>query len=95
MKYPYDDNEENKNPDLYIAKSFSLQRKLIAAIRVRARALGISMSAYVATLVRNDLARAGEAPLSILSDPDAQQVTPPPSPSLQQPRGIVVPEFEL
>jgi hypothetical protein len=91
MKYPYDEGED-VNEELYVAKSFSLKRKLIAAIRVRARALGISMSAYVATLIRNDLVRGTQAPLWI----DACKSTElSPSPPSSSPRGVVVPEFDL
>jgi hypothetical protein len=65
MKYPYDDTDENKNPELCVAKSFSLRRKLITAIRARAACLGVSMSAYISAVVRNDLAKGMNAPLSI------------------------------
>jgi hypothetical protein len=87
MKYPYDDNWENQNPELCVAKSFSLKRKLIAGIRLRARYLKMPMSAYVAALVHNDLERGMDAPLQI----DAGKSTEAPP---QQSRGVVV-EFDL
>jgi hypothetical protein len=73
--------------ELCVAKSFSLPRKLIAAIRTRATHLGISMSGYIAALVHNDLARGEGAPLLI----DAAGAKGQPS----KPRGVVVPGFEL
>ena len=88
MKYPYDDTDENKNPELCVAKSFSLRRKLIAAIRGRAAHLGVSMSAYVATLVKNDLVRGIDAPLSL------EPGKVPTSAVGQSGRGVVV-EFDL
>jgi len=88
MKYPYDDTDENKNPELCVAKSFSLPRKLIAAIRGRAAHLGVSMSAYVATLVKNDLVRGIDAPLSL------EPGKVPTSAVGQSGRGVVV-EFDL
>ena len=89
MKYPFDDNEENRsNPELCIAKSFSLRRRVIAAIRARAKALNISMSTYVATLIHNDLVRGVNAPLSL--EPAATVGTGQPPP-----RGVVVPGFDL
>jgi hypothetical protein len=89
MKHPYDDTEENKNPELCIAKSFSLKRKLIAAARSRAKALGVSTSGYIAALIHNDLARGGDAPLSI--EPKAER---PLSAVEQSGRGVVVPGFD-
>jgi hypothetical protein len=47
--------DEYADEELCVAKSFSLKRNLIAGIRARAAYLGLSMSAYVATLVHNDL----------------------------------------
>ena len=88
MKHPYDDTEENRNPELCIPKSFSLKRKLIAAVRTRAKALNISMSTYVGTLIHNDLARGVNAPLSL--EPSATPLN-----VGQSGRGVVVPEFEL
>jgi hypothetical protein len=80
--------------ELCVAKSFSLKRNLIAGIRVRARYLGMPMSAYVAALVHNDLARGIGAPLSlspwelpIYADP-CKSAEPP------SPRGVVV-EFDM
>jgi hypothetical protein len=43
------------NEKLCVAKSFSLRRELIAAIRTRAMALGTSMSSYVAAALERDL----------------------------------------
>ena len=67
-----------------MAKSFSLKRKLLRAIRARAAYLGLSMSAYISTVVRNDLAKGMNAPLSIE-----------PAPTQSSPRGVVVPGFDL
>jgi hypothetical protein len=95
VKYPYDDNEENRNnPELHVAKSFSLQRKMIAAIRVRAKALGVSMSTYVATVIRNDLEGGTESPLSILSVPNTDPHKSTQPPQSQSRRGVVVPGFD-
>jgi hypothetical protein len=84
MKHPYDDTDGNQNPELCIAKSFSLRRKLIAGIRARAAYLDLSMSTYVATLVHNDLVRGIQAPLSIDTSREAPSG-----------RGVVVPGFDL
>jgi hypothetical protein len=48
-----------KMPDekICVAKSFSLRRELIVAVRTRARALGTSMSSLVAAAVERDLER--------------------------------------
>jgi hypothetical protein len=85
VKHPYDDNWENQNPELCIPKSFSLKRKMIAAARARAKALGVSTSGYVAALIHNDLERGMAAPLSIESSQRAEQ----------SPKGVVVPGFDL
>ena len=82
--------------ELCVAKSFSLKRNLIAGIRLRARALKMSMSAYVAALVHNDLVYGIERPFSISPRdlpvyPDLCKSAQPPV----QPRGVVVPEFDL
>jgi hypothetical protein len=69
--------------EICVAKSFSLRRKLITAIRARAAYLGVSMSAYISTVVRNDLAKGMNAPLSIEPAPTGQSPT----------RGVVV-EFD-
>jgi hypothetical protein len=76
--------------ELCVAKSFSLKRNLIAGIRVRARYLRMPMSAYVATLVHNDLVRGIEAPFSI--SPWELPVYADPKPP--SPRGVVV-EFDM
>ena len=77
--------------ELCVAKSFSLKRNLIAGIRLRARALKMSMSAYVAALVHNDLAYGLERPFAISPRdlPIYPDVKPP-----RAPRGIVV-DFDL
>ena len=90
VKHPYDDTDENRNPELCIAKSFSLKRRIITAVRVRAKALNISMSTYITALIHNDLEQGREAPLSI--DASKSTTLSPPSPS---PRGVVVPGFDL
>ena len=69
---------------LCVAKSFSLRQELLTAIRTRAARLGVSMSAYISTVVRNDLAKGMNAPLSIE-----------PAPTQSSPRGVVVPGFDL
>ena len=76
--------------ELCVAKSFSLKRNLIAGIRLRAAALKMPMSAYVATLVHNDLVRGIEAPFSI--SPWELPVYADPKPP--SPRGVVV-EFDM
>ena len=76
--------------ELCVAKSFSLKRNLIAGIRVRARYLRMPMSAYVATLVHNDLVRGIEAPFSI--SPWELPVYADPKPP--SPRGVVI-DFDL
>jgi hypothetical protein len=86
MKYPFDDTDENRNPELCVPRSFSLRRKMIVAVRVRAKALGVSMSAYITALIHNDLARGLDAPLSL--EPVAAEQPPRPS-------GVVVPGFGL
>jgi hypothetical protein len=90
VKHPYDDTDENRNPELCIPKSFSLRRKLIAGIRARAAYLDLSMSTYVATLVHNDLVRGIQAPLS-LNPRDVPIYADPKPPS---PRGVVI-DFDL
>jgi hypothetical protein len=72
--------------ELCVAKSFSLRPNLITAIRVRASCLGVSMSAYISTVVRNDLAKGMNAPLSI--QPEGAPLR-----ESQSPRGVVV-EFD-
>jgi hypothetical protein len=84
MKHPFDDTEENRNPALCIPRSFSLRRDLCAALRARAAQLGLSMSGYLSILVRHDLARGMDAPLSL--EPSGTRQSPP--------RGVVV-EFDL
>jgi hypothetical protein len=82
-----------EDEELCVAKSFSLKRKTIAAIRQRAAYLGISMSTYVSTVLRRDLARGREAPFALgETTPGQKPVDKDVSPS---PRGVVVPEFEL
>jgi hypothetical protein len=54
-----------EDEELCVAKSFSLKRNLIAGIRLRAAHLKMPMSAYVATLVHNDLVRGIGPPLSL------------------------------
>ena len=76
--------------ELCVAKSFSLKRNLIAGIRVRAAYLRMPMSAYVATLVHNDLVRGIEAPFSI--SPWELPVYADPKPP--SPRGVVI-DFDL
>jgi hypothetical protein len=80
--------------ELCVAKSFSLQRNLIAGIRLRAAALKMSMSAYVAALVHNDLVYGIERPLAI--SPRDLPVYPEPGPKKEpaHPRGVVV-DFDL
>jgi hypothetical protein len=87
MKHPYDDTEENRNSTACMAKSYSLPRPLIAAIRARAKVLSISDSAYVCAVIRADLARGVNAPLSIEPTKEPERVG-------QSSRGVVV-EFDL
>ena len=77
-----------------MAKSFSLKRNLIAGIRLRARALKMPMSAYVAALVHNDLAYGIERPFAI--SPRDLPVYPDlgKSKKAQSGRGVVV-DFDL
>jgi hypothetical protein len=82
-------DDEYADEELCVAKSFSLQRKLIAGIRARSAHLGMPMSNYVATLVHNDLVRGISAPLSLdpgevpINIEDYKSAKPPP-------RGVVV-----
>jgi len=78
--------------ELCVAKSFSLKRNLIAGIRIRARYLRMPMSAYVATLVHNDLARGIDGSLSLNPWELPRYPDPPKPPS--QPRGVVV-DFDM
>jgi hypothetical protein len=81
--------------ELCVAKSFSLKRNLIVGIRLRARYLAMPMSAYVAALVHNDLARGINRPFSI--NPWELPVYPDPGKSTKapsQPRGVVV-DFDV
>jgi|SRR6516165_9294136 hypothetical protein len=89
VKHPYDDTFENQNEEQFIPKSFSLKRKMIAGIRARAAYLGLSLSAYVAALVHNDLVRGIHAPLSIVPAQAPSKV------GQSSPHGVVVPEFDL
>jgi hypothetical protein len=84
-----------EDEELCVAKSFSLKRNLIAGIRLRASALKMSMSAYVAALVHNDLVYGLQRPLSI--NPRDVPVYPDPRPKGEpmRPRGVVVSEFDL
>jgi hypothetical protein len=97
MKHPYDDEGEDVNGELCVAKSFSLKRNLIAGVRAKSARLGVAMSVYVAALIRNDLARGLDAPLALGISPEskrplpAQSITTSPS----CPRGVVVPESDL
>jgi hypothetical protein len=76
--------------ELCVAKSFSLKRNLIAGIRLRARYLGLPMSAYVAALVHNDLVRGIDRPFSISPwELPVYLDSKPPAP-----RGVVVPGFD-
>jgi hypothetical protein len=83
--------------ELCVAKSFSLPRNLIAGIRLRARALKMSMSSYLAALVHNDLVYGIERPFSI--SPRELPLYPEPPRSAEalpvSPGGVVIPEFEL
>jgi hypothetical protein len=54
-----------EHEEFCVAKSFSLKRNLIAGIRLRAKALKMSMSAYVAALFHNDLAYGIDRPFAI------------------------------
>ena len=65
MKTIIEESPRLEPEEIHVAKSFSLRRKLITAIRARAACLGVSMSAYISTVVRNDLAKGMNAPLSI------------------------------
>jgi len=76
--------------EICVAKSFSLKRNLIAGIRLRARYLGMPMSAYVAALVHNDLARGIQTPL--LLNPWELPIYADPKPP--SPRGVVI-DFDL
>jgi hypothetical protein len=87
MKHPYDDTEENRNSTACMAKSYSLPRPLIAAIHARAKVLALSDSAYVCAVIRADLVRGVNAPLSL--EPAATIGTGQPPP-----RGVVVPGFD-
>jgi len=78
--------------ELCVAKSFSLKRNLIAGIRIRAAYLKMSMSAYIAALVHNDLVYGIERPLAI--NPRDLPVYPDKSKSTRAPRGVVV-EFDM
>jgi hypothetical protein len=53
--------------EIKLSVSFSLSRKMVAAIRERATRLGVPMSAYVSALVHNDLVRGREAHLELLA----------------------------
>jgi hypothetical protein len=79
--------------ELCVAKSFSLKRNLIAGIRLRAAALKMPMSAYVATLVHNDLAYGLQRPLSL--SPRELPIYPDPKPPSPRVCGVVVPGFDL
>jgi hypothetical protein len=80
--------------ELCVAKSFSLKRNLIAGIRVRARYLKMPMSAYVATLVHNDLVRGIQAPLSLSPWEVPVYADPCKSAEPPSPRGVVI-DFDL
>ena len=71
--------------EIKLSVSFSLSRKMVAAIRERATFLNISMSRYLSILVCHDLAGGMDTPLSL--GPVATRQSPP--------RGMVVPEFDL
>ena len=58
------EEDEYADEELCVAKSFSLKRKLVNGIRIRAGRLNMPMSVYVAMLVHNDLLRGLDAPLS-------------------------------
>ena len=80
--------------ELRVAKSYSLKRRLIAAICARAAHLKISMSAYVAAVIEHDLTRGIDAPFA----PGPTKIPGPTKVQAQieqsQPRGVVV-EFDF
>jgi hypothetical protein len=82
-----------EDEELCVAKSFSLKRSVISAIRARAAYLGIPMSAYVSRVLRRDLARGIQAPFTLGTSPEEEE--PPGSQSVASQRGVVVPEFDL
>jgi hypothetical protein len=85
MQLPDDYQESPRLPpeELCVAKTFSLKRKTIAAIRSRAAHLGLSLSSYLSALIHNDLVRGFDAPLLLE-----------PSPAPQPHKGVVVQGFE-
>jgi hypothetical protein len=93
MKYDQDHFQESPRlppEELCVAKSFSLKRALIAAIRTRAAHLGISMSRYLSILVCQDLAKGLDSPLSLGGSGTQMPTKVEPSPG----RGVVV-ELDL
>ena len=68
--------------------SFSLSRKVIAGLKTKAALLGVSKSAYVSSLLHNDLIRGRDAPLELLAGKEKLQKTTPKTPL--PPRGVEV-----
>jgi hypothetical protein len=72
--------------ELCVAKSFSLKRGLLNAIRLKSQTLGVSMSAYLSGLVCADLAGDGFLPRTDVINNVG---------SPRDRRGVVVPGFDL
>jgi hypothetical protein len=71
--------------EIKLSVSFSLKRKLVAGVRERAKRLGVPMSAYVSSLIHNDMVRGRDASLELLAGAEVLPET-----EDSRPRGVHV-----
>jgi len=79
--------------EIKLSVSFSLKRKMVAAIRERARRLGVPMSAYVSSLIHNDMVRGRDASLELLAG--EEKVLPSGIEDSPRARGVHVDFFDV